>query len=106
MADHKQRLVDANIRHSDLIWSLEVFDAGLDEMVENQDAATPEWKQSQLVFLEQGNDRAGLEHISTRHGNDFETLGFQRDEEYFTNDDVPRHGLLNIWTELLSIFFS
>ena len=47
-------------------WSLDVFEAGLDEMVENQDAATPEWKQSQLVFLEQGNDRAGLEHISTR----------------------------------------
>ena len=66
MADHKQRLVDANIRHSDLIWSLDVFDAGLDKMVQNHEEATPEWKESQLVFLEQGNDGAGLQHISTR----------------------------------------
>ena len=66
MADHKQRLVDANIKHSNVIWSLDVFDASLDEMVKNQEAATPEWKKSQLVFLEQGNDRAGLQLSSSR----------------------------------------
>ncbi|MGK0250039.1 MAG: hypothetical protein ACI910_002807 [Oleispira sp.] len=35
---------------------------------------------TQVVFLEKGNDRAGLTHILTRHGRDFQRKGIESNE--------------------------
>jgi len=64
--NHKQLLDSAKMSHYNVKWSKSTLRAGLEEIYQN-----PERK----VFLEQGNDQAGLEYISKTHKAQFYLLG-------------------------------
>lgn len=57
----------------ELLWAIELHDAGLDEMVKNFAKDKPLFA-TQLIFLERGNESGGMTHIWSRHGADFRNM--------------------------------
>ena len=55
----------SNIKHGDVLWKIDVDDAGGIELVKNYFKKDDPIQESKTIFLESGTKKAGLEHTGT-----------------------------------------
>ena len=69
----KEVLNKVGVRNSEdkVIWTITSDKAGLTPAINIDSGSKALLRSSHIIFLEQGNDKAGLDHIFMRHVKDF-----------------------------------
>lgn len=86
MSDY-QRQIDVLKQHGvkvnekDVLWCIHLLKAGMDQLVANLESPDAKVHKTELLFLEKGNEKAGLKHIWLQHKPSFEKLCDVHDED-------------------------